>query len=107
MLTLRSKDSFHHIFNSKIEVPSLQYPSVSVCIEHTYKKYIDDELSGNTGNYTMQGVEQLAKSLMWKRNDTFYFVNQKTSQNDGFPCMTTSESTDPGRPCMFPFKYYS
>ena len=106
-MTFRSKDSFYHIFYSKIEVPSLQYPSVSVCVEHTFKKYIDDEISGNTGNYTMEGVEKLAKSLIWKRNDTFYFVNQKTSKRDGFPCMTSSESTDPGRPCMFPFKYYS
>ena len=106
-MTLRFKDSFHHNICSKNEVPALQYPSVSVCVEHTFKKYIDDELSGNTGNYTMEEVEELAKSLIWKRNDTFYFVNQKTSQKDGFSCMTTSESTDPGRPCMFPFKYYS
>ena len=41
---------------------------------------------------------------MLKKNETFYFVHQKYEDREGFPCMTKSESVDPGRPCTFPFK---
>ena len=89
--------------DSKTKFSSLQYPSVSVCVEYTYKKYIDDELT--SANMTMEQVENLVQSKVWKRNETFYFVNHKTSARDDYPCMTRSDSSDPGRPCTFPFQY--
>ena len=89
--------------DSKTKLSSLQYPSVSVCVEYTYKKYIDDDLT--SVNFTMEQVENLVKSKVWKRNETFYFVNHKTSARDDYPCMTRNDSSDPGRPCTFPFQY--
>ena len=89
--------------DSKTKFSSLQYPSVSVCVEYTYKKYIDDELT--SANMTMEQVENLVQSKVWKRNETFYFVNHKTSARADYPCMTRSDSSDPGRPCTFPFQY--
>ena len=40
---------------------------------------------------------------VFKRNETFYFVNQVSSVDSGFPCMSTEESFDSGKPCSFPF----
>ena len=87
------------------ETSSLQtYPSISVCTKYAFKKYIDPEISGNM---SLKEKEQLIKNNIWKRNETFYFVNQKSDSNDGFPCITTRESDDPGRACVFPFKHRS
>ena len=84
----------------------LQYPSVTVCVYPTFKDYIDDRLFSS--NSSLAETEKLLKSNIWKRNETFYFVNHKHSTknytNREFPCMTSSESNDPGRPCSFPFK---
>ena len=77
----------------------IQYPSITVCKEYTYKKYIDDIILGNS---SLEDTENVVKAQLWKRNETFYFVNQKYQNSPGFPCMTTTESTDPGRPCSFP-----
>ena len=77
----------------------IQYPSITVCKEYTYKKYIDDII---LGNLTLEETENVVKTHLWNRNETFYFVNQKYTNRNGFPCMTTTESTDPGRPCSFP-----
>ena len=78
----------------------MPYPSVTVCTDSIFKIYIDELLYSNS---TLAETEELVKSNIWKRNETFYFVNQKLSDNDDFPCMTSSESNDPGRPCIFPF----
>ena len=87
------------------ETSSLQtYPSISVCTKYAFKKYIDPEISGNM---SLKEKEHLIKNNIWKRNETFYFVNQKSDSNDGFPCITTRESDDPGRACVFPFKHSS
>ena len=86
---------------SVIETKSLQYPSVSICVEYTFKKYIDNIISNSS--FSVEEAEAIAKSLLWKRNETFFFVNHKTIDRDDFPCMTMSESADPGRPCIFPF----
>ena len=78
----------------------MPYPSVTVCTDSIFKIYIDELLYSNS---TLAETEELVKSNIWKRNETFYFVNQKFSDKDDFPCMTLSESNDPGRPCTFPF----
>ena len=88
------------IIFSHVELALMQYPSVTVCIDSTFKTYIDDLLYSNS---TLAETENLVKARIWKRNETFYFVNQKFNTKDGYPCMTTSESIDPGRPCAFPF----
>ena len=80
----------------------MQYPSVTVCVEFTFKKYIDEKIYSN--NISLEETESLIKKNIWKRNETFYFVNQKSNIREDFPCMTTSESADPGKPCSFPFR---
>ena len=80
----------------------MQYPSVTVCVEFTFKKYIDEKIYSN--NISLEETEALIKENIWKRNETFYFVNQKSNIREDFPCMTTSESADPGKPCSFPFR---
>ena len=87
---------------SFLDVQHLDYPSVSVCPEYALKEYIDEEI--DDPNLDMDTKEMLMKTNVWWMNETFYFVNQKTSENGGFPCFTTSSSSDPGRPCSFPFR---
>ena len=83
------------------EVNMIPYPSVSVCTEYTYKTYIEKQIFSNS---SMEEAENLVKSFTWKRNETFYFVNQKYENMSDYPCITIPESNDPGRPCVFPFK---
>ena len=45
----------------------------------------------------------LVKESHWTKNETFFFVNQASTKTKGYPCMTTKDSNDPGRPCSFPF----
>ena len=87
----------------KTKVAILQFPSVSVCVEYSFKKYIDGVILRN--ETSLEKAEKLIKSNIWKRNETFYFVNHKNLPLGDFPCMTTSESPDRGRPCNFPFIY--
>ena len=61
--------------NKNFEEEVLQYPSVTVCAEYTFKKYIDKNMeSGDIGD-----IEKLVKANVWKKNETFYFLNQKGS----------------------------
>ena len=83
-------------------VDALDYPSISVCPEYSFKEYIDEQI---LGNLSLHEKEMLIKSKLWTRNETFYFVNQHTSLKNGYSCMTNRESIDPGRPCQFPFKH--
>ena len=91
------------LFFSKTKVTTLQFPSVSVCAEYSFKKYIEGFILRNETN--LERAEELIKSNIWNRNETFYFVNHKNPKIGDFPCMTTSESPDKGRPCNFPFIY--
>ena len=83
-------------------VDAIDYPSISVCAEYSFKEYIDEEI---LGNISLQEKEKIIKAKLWTRNETFYFANQHTSLKDGYSCMTNRESIDPGRPCNFPFKH--
>ena len=62
---------------------------------------MDNELS----SASIKVAEKLAKENVWRRNETFYFVNHPTVKTNGFPCMTTRDSMDAGKPCSFPFIY--
>ena len=84
-----------------IDVNQIQYPSVSVCVQNTFKKSLD----GILFNRTLIKAENLAKENVWKRNETFYFVNHPTVKTNGYPCFTTRDSVDQGKPCSFPFIY--
>ena len=86
---------------SKTKAATLQFPSVSVCAEYSFKKYIDGIILRNETNLEM--AENIVKSNIWRRNETFFFVSHKTSELGDFPCMTITDSPDGGRPCSFPF----
>ena len=81
-------------------MPLIQYPSVTVCVEYTFKKNINLAINENS---TFDEAYNLLTSQNWKRNETFFFVNQIYEGNKGYPCMTTIGSQDFGRPCLFPF----
>ena len=57
------------------------------------------------GNSSLAEIESKVKRNVWPRNETFYFLDFPTEKSPGFPCMTTEESVDPNKPCMFPFIY--
>ena len=57
------------------------------------------------GNSSLGEIESKVKRNVWQRNETFYFLDFPTEKTPGFPCMTTEESVDPNKPCMFPFIY--
>ena len=81
----------------------IQYPSISVCMEYTFKKYIDHKF--NDPNISFEDTVKLIDTNHWKLNESFYFLNHKIGPMGDFPCMTIKESVDPGRPCYFPFLY--
>ena len=54
-------------------------------------------------NHSFAQTNKLVKENVWKRNETFFFVNHPSMKAPGFPCITTADSNDPGRPCSFPF----
>ena len=74
----------------------IKYPSVTVCPSIPFKKSPD-----LLNSFNISRIRATHKN----KNDTFYFVNQRTPNNPGHPCMTSRDSIDPGKPCIFPFKY--
>ena len=77
----------------------LQYPSVTVCPSPPFKR--KDGIKNFPSS--SEAFEHLFKAEHKTKNNTFYFVNQPSKSNPGFPCMTTKNSYDPGKPCHFPF----
>ena len=70
--TLNSSTLWIQVDNS-FEKAVLQYPSVTVCAEYTFKKYLDGKIESGD----IDEVEKLVKSNVWKKNETFYFLNHK------------------------------
>ena len=66
------------------------------------KNYVDINIQSNL---SFVQTRDLVKENVWKRNETFFFVNQASSKKKGYPCMTTKDSSDPGKPCSFPFNW--
>ena len=77
----------------------------SVCMDNVYKKSIDQFLFKND-SITVDDLENLVKENTWKKNETFFFVSYPTPKVGGFPCLTTKDSVDPSKPCMFPAVWY-
>ena len=81
-----------------------QYPSVTVCPSLPTKYTVFDmDLNSMLTSYSLGMISRVLKNRLKNKNETFYFVDQKTSSNEGFPCMTKRNSYDPGKPCQFPF----
>lgn len=63
---------------------------ISVCMDNVYKTSIDQVLFQND-SITVDDLENLVKANIWKKNETFFFVNYPSANVGGFPCMTTKE----------------
>ena len=87
-----------------------QYPSVTVCPSLAIKSENMDRKTSlilfpsKLTSFSSEKFLETLRVSYKNMNDTFYFVNQKTISNSGFPCMTKKNSFDPGKPCHFPFK---
>ena len=54
-------------------------------------------------------VNKLKRNMsetVWKRNETFYYVDYPNENNSGFECMTKKNSNDPRKPCRFPYIHH-
>ena len=80
---------------------SISWTSFSVCADKSYKNPLEDIIFNND-SFTIDGIERLVKENTWDKNEIFYFLDFPTVTHPGFPCMTTKDSVDPIRPCMFP-----
>ena len=59
-------------------------------MDNVYKTSIDQVLFQND-SITVDDLENLVKANIWKKNETFFFVNYPSANVGGFPCMTTKE----------------
>ena len=76
---------------------------MTICPNYAFKEILEVEMF--QGNSSLGEIESKVKRNIWPRNETFYFLDFPTDKTPGFPCMTTEESVDPNKPCMFPFMY--
>ena len=98
---LSKKTSFYTTIKS---TDTIVYPSVSVCKKFTYEKYLDD-LFSNESTTSIVELKKVVVENSWDLEEVFYFLTHPQVY-DGltFPCTTKLDGTDPGKPCMFPFK---
>ena len=73
----------------KNHIEKVQYPSVTVCVENAMKTVVD---ISNGSNYSFNETRNKIKENVWKRNETFFFVNQASSKSPGFPCLTSKRN---------------
>ena len=71
-------------------------------IDNKTKQESFDPVNGSS--HSLNLTESSVVPKYWKKNETIYFLNHKTDEKTGFPCMTNSQDVfDPGKPCIFPF----
>ena len=80
------------------------YPSVTVCKKFTFDTYLDSIFDKIPINLTE--VKGLAIANSWDIENVFYFLSHPHMLGLSFPCTTQTDGTDPGKPCVFPFKDY-
>ena len=88
----------------QFDILDVQYPAISVCVDNAYKAGFDDLFFRND-SISVKEVEEIVKENVWKRNETLYYVNFPSDNNPGYECMTSRDSYDPNKPCLFPFYY--
>ena len=86
----------------KIKYQNIDNVCDSVCVDHVFKASFDDLFFRND-SITVEEIGDIVKKNVWSRNETFYFVDFPSDSNSGYPCMTSRDSYDPNKPCMFPF----
>ena len=102
--------SFQNLLDNKtgtdekiIDGEKILYPSITVCKKYTFDyPEIGDLILNKTASLEEKKKEALKN--VWSREKLFYFVSHPTMMNLTFPCTTTDDGTDPGKPCAFPVK---
>ena len=88
---------------TNVDEEKVQYPSVTVCKRRAFDDKVDDLIHDNATK--IEDIEGAVMENLTKKADIFYFVSQPHMSNSSHPCLTTRNSVDPGKPCIFPFKY--
>ena len=88
---------------TRVDVDKIQFPSISVCSKFTLK---DKEVTPTLfGIATPTEKKQLALDNIWRKNEVFQFVSHPGIFGMTYPCVTSNDGLDPGKPCHFPFRW--
>ena len=73
-------------------IQEILFPSISVCPNDQFKKNIYAHIFENI-SVDLEEIYSIVDENVWKRNETFFFVNAPTYDSDssGYPCLTTKE----------------
>ena len=85
-----------------VEEEEVQYPSISVCTKYMFKNGpIAKQLFSNK---SLTEKKMLVLNSVWNKSEVFNFVNHPGMLGLRYPCVTSNDGTDPGKPCSFPFR---
>ena len=85
-----------------VDVEKIQYPTISVCTKFTFKdKTVMPKLFENV---SLVDKKKLALDNIWKKEEVFNFVSHPGMFGMTYPCVTSNDGTDLGKPCYFPFR---
>ena len=79
----------------------VQHPSLTFCRRQAFDESLDGLVHGNDASAEQIGVALL--NNVTKKEDIFYFVSHPNMTGEEHPCLTTANSFDHGKPCIFPF----
>ena len=86
----------------KIAFTEKEYPSISICPNFPFKSYLEDFMFKND-SISLKEIEKLVKQNSYSKDEIFYYVSYPTFSNLGYECLTTKDSVDYRKPCVFPF----
>ena len=90
-------------YNTIKEEDTVLYPPFTVCKKYTFDNYLDYMFENKDINLTE--IKELIIANSWDIEEVVYFFTHANMLGLTFPC-TTYGGTDPGKPCMFPYKDY-
>ena len=85
-----------------VDIEKIQYPSISVCKKYTFEGTITSK--NLFTNISLADKKKIALDNIWNKSEVFHFVNHPGMFRMTYPCLTTNDGTDPGKPCYFPFR---
>ena len=89
------------VFVTFSDIEKVQYPSITICKRRAFDEQIDALVHDDATK--PEEIEKAMKDNVTKKEDIFYFVSHPNMTESEHPCLTTGNSLDPGKPCMFPF----
>ena len=87
------------VVDSVLPVDSILYPSLSICKRYTYDTFLDPLLLNSSSLEEARGV---VEGRVWGREQVVRFLGHPSILNLTYPCVTSQDGTDPGKPCSFP-----